>query len=44
MTSGMVLGALGTDTAGSIQMPAGFHGVAALEPTFGRVPKAGVVR
>jgi aspartyl-tRNA(Asn)/glutamyl-tRNA(Gln) amidotransferase subunit A len=37
----MVLGALGTDTAGSIRIPAAFCGVTGVMPTFGRVPKSG---
>jgi aspartyl-tRNA(Asn)/glutamyl-tRNA(Gln) amidotransferase subunit A len=38
---GAVLGALGTDTGGSIRCPAAFNGITGLMPTFGRVPKSG---
>jgi aspartyl-tRNA(Asn)/glutamyl-tRNA(Gln) amidotransferase subunit A len=43
VAAGTFLGALGTDTAGGIRIPAAFCGVSGLVPTFGRVPKTGVV-
>ncbi|KAA9149772.1 amidase [Amycolatopsis acidicola] len=43
VASGMFLAGLGTDTAGSIRIPAAFCGVSGLMPTFGRVPKSGCV-
>ena len=36
-------GALGTDTGGSIRLPAAINGIAGLRPTIGRVSNAGVV-
>ena len=39
----MFLGAVGTDTAGSIRMPAAYNGITGLKTTFGRVPKSGIV-
>jgi len=41
--AGMFLGGLGTDTGGSIRMPAAYCGISGLMPTFGRVPKSGCV-
>jgi Asp-tRNA(Asn)/Glu-tRNA(Gln) amidotransferase A subunit family amidase len=43
MACGMCLGALGSQTGGSITRPASYCGVAGCKPTFGRVSTVGVV-
>ncbi len=41
IAAGMAQGALGTDTGGSVRLPAAMNGVAGLRPTHGRVPNQG---
>ena len=43
LPAGMFLGGLGTDTGGSIRIPAAYCGITGLKATFGRVPKSGCV-
>ncbi len=43
VAAGMCFGALGTDTAGSIRLPAACCGVVGFKPTWGAVPMAGVI-
>ncbi|MCW2678525.1 MAG: amidase [Modestobacter sp.] len=43
LPAGMFLGGLGTDTGGSIRIPAAYDGITGLKATFGRVPKSGCV-
>jgi aspartyl-tRNA(Asn)/glutamyl-tRNA(Gln) amidotransferase subunit A len=42
VAAGLMLGAIGTDTGGSVRLPAAFNGISGHKPTFGLVPKSGI--